>query len=233
MESKNPEHIAIVLDGNRRYAMKKGLKPWKGHEFGMKKLENLLSWCEELGIKELTLYAFSLDNFKRPEIEKKVLFGLFKEGIKNLEGDNRLSKLGIRIRFLGRLSLFPKEVQEEMHKIMEKTKNYDNFKINLCMAYSGKSEITDALKKIIEKIKNNEIKEEDVDEKLVERNLYLNGKPDILIRPGGEKRLSDFLIWQSAYSELFFLDKLWPEFEKGDLIEVIEEFKQRERRFGE
>jgi tritrans,polycis-undecaprenyl-diphosphate synthase [geranylgeranyl-diphosphate specific] len=139
MESKNPEHIAIVLDGNRRYAMKKGLKPWKGHEFGMKKLENLLSWCEELGIKELTLYAFSLDNFKRPEIEKKVLFGLFKEGIKNLEGDNRLSKLGIRIRFLGRLSLFPKEVQEEMHKIMEKTKNYDNFKINLCMAYSGQS----------------------------------------------------------------------------------------------
>ena len=232
-KNKNSLHISIILDGNRRYARKKGLRPWKGHEFGVKKMEKLLNWCQELGIKELTLYSFSVDNFKRSNVEKKVLFNLFKEGIKRLERDERLGKYGIRVRFFGRLSLFPKEVQKEMHKVMEKTKNYDNFKVNFCMAYSGKAEITDALKTIIKKIKNNKIKIDEVDEKLVSKHLYLNSNPDILIRPGGEKRISDFLLWQISYAEIFFIDKLWPEFEKEDLINIIEEFKKRGRRFGE
>jgi len=128
--------------------------------------------------------------------------------------------------------MFPKDLQKEMYEVMEKTKENKNFKLNFAMAYSSKAEITDALKKIIEKIKNNEIKSNEVDERLINDNLYLKNSPDIFIRPGGEKRVSDFLLWQSAYAELFFMDKLWPEFTKEDLRSIIEEFKKRERRFG-
>jgi tritrans,polycis-undecaprenyl-diphosphate synthase [geranylgeranyl-diphosphate specific] len=225
-------HVAIVLDGNRRFAKKLGMEAWKGHEFGAKKVEELLDWCKELGVKELTLYSFSVDNFKRPEIEKKALFGLFKSNIKKMENDERIDKNGIRLRFIGRIEMFPSDIQEDMKRIMEKTKDNSKFKLNFAMAYSGKMEITDSMKKIIKEIQNNNLKIGDLNEKLIEDNLYLSSKPDIFIRPGGEKRMSDFLIWQSAYSELFFLDKLWPEMEKEDLAKIIEEFKQRERRFG-
>tara|TARA_Y100000310_G_scaffold333732_1_gene411871 strand:+ start:1463 stop:2158 length:696 start_codon:yes stop_codon:yes gene_type:complete len=224
--------IAIILDGNRRYAKKQGLKPWQGHKFGVDKVKDFLKWCQELGVKELTLYTFSIDNFNRTEQEKKALFLLFEENIKKLKEDERLDKNSIRVRFIGRLQLFPDNIQKEMNEVMEKTKNNDNFKLNFAMAYGGKAEIVDATKKIIQKIKNKEISEEDIDEKLINENLYLTSSPDILIRPGGEKRISDFLIWQSNYAELFFLDKLWPEFTKEDLTAIIEEFKQRERRFG-
>ena len=232
-KAKNPKHIAIILDGNRRYGRKIGLKPWQGHKFGVKKVEDLLRWCNELGIKELTLYSFSMDNFKRSEKEKKILFSLFKKNIERLGNDDRLSKYKIRVNFIGRLYMFSKDIQKDMHYIMEKTRKNKNFKLNFAMAYSGKAEITDSIKKIIQKIKNKKIKVKDVNEKLVSRNLYLTSSPDILIRPGGEKRISDFLLWQSAYSELFFIDKLWPELTKKDLVKVIKEFKQRERRFGE
>tara|TARA_B100000315_G_scaffold149956_1_gene138649 strand:+ start:1292 stop:1987 length:696 start_codon:yes stop_codon:yes gene_type:complete len=224
--------IAIILDGNRRYAKKQGLKPWQGHKFGVDKVKDFLKWCQELGVKELTLYTFSIDNFNRTEQEKKALFLLFEENIKKLKEDERLDKNSIRVRFIGRLQLFPDNIQKEMNEVMEKTKNNDNFKLNFAMAYGGKAEIVDATKKIIQKIKNKEISEEDIDEKLINENLYLTSSPDILIRPGGGKRISDFLIWQSNYAELFFLDKLWPEFTKEDLTAIIEEFKQRERRFG-
>lgn len=224
--------VAIVLDGNRRYAMKKGLKSWQGHKFGAEKVKDIIEWCGDLGIKELTLYSFSVDNFNRSGTEKKILFLLFGEYLKKLKNDERLDKNGIRVRFIGRLQMFPENIQKEMHEIMEKTKDNDKFKLNFAMAYSSKAEITDALKKIIQKLKNKEINENDIDEKLINENLYLSSAPDILIRPGGEKRISDFLLWQAAYTELIFLDKLWPEFTKEDLIECVEEFKRRERRFG-
>ena len=232
MEANNLEHIAIILDGNRRFAKKKGMQPWKGHNFGAKKVEDLLKWCRDLGIKELTLYSFSMDNFKRPEREKKAIFGLFKKNFEKLEKDDRLMKNGIKVRFIGRIEMFPKDIQEGMQRLMEKTRENKRFKVNFAMAYSGKAEITDSVRKIINKIKNKEINMDNINEDLIKNNLYLSSNPDIFIRPGGEKRLSDFLIWQSAYSELFFLDKLWPEFTKQDLVNIIEEFKQRERRFG-
>jgi|TARA_B100001971_G_C18259112_1_gene584984 tritrans,polycis-undecaprenyl-diphosphate synthase [geranylgeranyl-diphosphate specific] len=231
-QDKNPESIAIILDGNRRYARKRSLKPWQGHKFGAEKVKDILKWCQELGIKELTLYTFSMDNFKRAEKEKKALFVLFKQNIKKLKNDERLDKNGIRVRFIGRLQLFPKDIQEEMQEVMEKTMKNSNFKLNFAMAYSSKAEITDALKKIIQKIKNKQIDEKNINEELLNENLYLSSSPDILIRPGGEKRTSDFLLWQTAYSELFFVDKLWPEFTKQDLVKIIEDFKRRERRFG-
>ena len=232
MDKDNNLSIAIILDGNRRYAKKQGLKPWQGHKFGTEKVKEILKWYQELGIKELTLYTFSTGNFNRPEQEKKVLFSLFKENIRNLKNDERLDKDGIQVRFIGRLQLFPKDIQKEMQEVMEKTKDYNNFRLNFAMAYGGRAEIVDATKKIIEKIKNNEINENDIDENLLNENLYLSSSIDILIRPGGEKRISDFLLWQIAYSELFFIDKLWPEFTKDDLVNIIEEFKNRERRFG-
>jgi len=231
-QSKNPESIAIICDGNRRFAKKKGLKPWQGHKFGVKKVEDILKWCNELGVKELTLYSFSVDNFKRPLREKKILFRLFKSNIKKLENDKRLSKNNVKVSFIGRINMFPKDIQKNMRSLMDKTKKNGKFKLNFAMAYSGKAEITDSLKKIVNKIKKNKLKTKDIDEKLINENLYLSTSPDILIRPGGEKRISDFLIWQAAYSELFFLDKLWPEFTKKDLVDVIREYKQRERRFG-
>ena len=233
MEASNPEHIAIILDGNRRFAKKKGMQPWKGHNFGAKKVEDLLKWCRDLGIKELTLYSFSMDNFKRPEREKKAIFELFKKNFEKLEKDERLMKNGIKVRFIGKIGMFPKDIQESMQRLMEKTNENKRFKVNFAMAYSGKAEITDSIRKIINKINNKEININNINEDLIKNNLYLSSNPDIFIRPGGEKRLSDFLIWQSAYSELFFLDKLWPEFTKQDLVNIIEEFKQRERRFGE
>ncbi|MCH8004442.1 MAG: di-trans,poly-cis-decaprenylcistransferase [Nanoarchaeota archaeon] len=232
MNDNNNLSIGIILDGNRRFAKKKGLKPWMGHKFGVENVKNILEWCQDLGVKELTLYSFSIDNFKRSEKEIKFLFVLFKQYIKQLKNDKRLSEKGIRINYLGRLNMFPKDIQKEMHEVMEKTKKNNKFRVNFAMAYSGRAEITDALKKIIQKIKNKKIIENDVDEKLINDNLYLSSSPDILIRPGGEKRISDFLIWQNSYTELFFTDKLWPEFTKEDLIKIINEFKQRERRYG-
>lgn len=233
MEANNPKNIAIILDGNRRYARKIGMQPWQGHSFGAEKVEDLLKWCRDLGIKELTLYSFSMDNFKRPEREKKAIFELFKKNFEKLEKDDRLMKNGIKVKFIGRINMFPKKIEEKMRSLMEKTKNNDKFTVNFAMAYSGKAEITDSVRKIINKINNKEINIGNINEDLIKNNLYLSSNPDIFIRPGGEKRMSDFLLWQSAYSELFFIDKLWPEFTKEDLVNIIEEFKQRERRFGE
>ena len=231
-QNNAPLHIAIILDGNRRYAKKLGLSPWEGHKFGAEKIKDILKWCQELGVEELTLYTFSVDNFKRPEIEKKAIFELFMKNISGMKNSKELKKNDVRVRFIGRLEMFPESIQREMHEVMEQTKNNSRFKINFAMAYSGRAEITDAFKKIIQKIKNKEINEKDIAESLISENLYLSSAPDILIRPGGEKRISDFLLWQNSYTELFFIDKLWPEFEKEDLIKIIEEFKSRERRFG-
>ena len=229
---ENPTKVAIVLDGNRRYAKKLGLKSWQGHVYGTKKVEELFKWCKELGIKELTLYSFSIENFKRSKKEVNYLMNLFRKQIKKLKNDKRLQDYKLRVNFIGRLSLFPKDVQKEMKDVMEKTRKNNGFKVNFAMGYGGRAEIVDAAKNLIKKVKNNELKVEDIDEKVFAENLYLSNEPDIIIRSGGEKRISDFLIWQANYAELIFLDKLWPEFTKKDLRWCIEEFKRRERRFG-
>lgn len=227
-KNTNPKHIAIILDGNRRYAIKSGLKPWEGHKSGFKKIEDILDWSKELDIKELTLYCFSTENFNRDKMEVKYLFDLFRNRINDLMNDARIHENKVRIRIIGRIDLFPKDMQEKMQEIMEKTSGYDKFKLNLCMAYGGRQEIVDAVRKIVA----SNIKPESIDEELLSKNMYLESCPDLLIRPGGEKRLSNFLTWESIYSELFFLDKLWPEMTKEDLADIIKEFKKRERRFG-
>lgn len=232
MASRIPKHVAIILDGNRRYAKKLGLQPWKGHEFGIKKLNELFDWCQEIGIKELTLYSFSIENFKRTKTEISFLFNLFKQEFKNMKHKTNIFKNGVRINVMGRLENFPDDLRKSMLEIMMQTKNHKKFIVNFAMAYGGRQEIADAVKKIAENIIKGKIKLEDINSDLISDNLYLKSEPDLVIRPGGEIRTSNFLTWQSVYSEWIFLDKLWPDFTKKDLEECIEEFNRRERRFG-
>ena len=233
MPEKNyPHHIAIILDGNRRFAKRLNLDPWKGHEWGRKKFEKLVDWCKEFNIKELTLYTFSVQNFNRPKKEFNFLMDLFRDAAKKLLKDPRVDEMGMKIRYIGRLEMFPKDIQDLMQEIEEKTKNNNKYFLNFAMGYGGKEEITDAIKSIAQKISSGELKAKDINEKIIEENLYLASEPDLIIRTGGEKRTSNFLMWQSSYSEWIFLDKAWPEFEKEDFKECIEEYSKRERRMG-
>lgn len=231
-ENKVPKHIALILDGNRRLAKQLMLKSWKGHEFGAKKVEKLFEWCKEIGIKKLTLYAFSIENFNRPKKEFDYLMNLFKDEFKRLYNDERLEKDKIKINFIGRIDMFPKEVSESMKKLMEKTKNNNNFTINFAMAYGGRTEVIDAAKKIAEQVSSGKLDIDKINEETFAKSLYMPDEPELIIRTGGEKRTSNFLIWQSNYAEWIFLEKLWPEFEKEDLLECIAEYNLRERRFG-
>ena len=224
--NNTPKHISIILDGNRRYAEKLGIPKFKGHEKGFNKIKEVLKWCIELNVKEVTLYCFSTENFERNKNEVDYLFNLFRKKIGDFKKDRDIHDNKVKVSFIGRLSMFPEDMQKAMKEVMEATENYENYKLNLALAYGSRSEIVDAVKKIISK----NIK--DINEDTIAENLYLSDDVDILIRPGGEKRISNFLLWQSSYAELYFLDTLWPEFTKEDLIKIIEDFKQRERRYG-
>ena len=225
-----PRHVGIILDGNRRFSKKLMLKPWKGHEYGAKKIESLLEWCKELNIKEITLYCFSIENFNRPKEEFNYLMNLFKEEFIKLKDDSRLNE--IKVNFIGRINMFPKEVLNSMNVLMEKTKNNKPYILNFAMAYGGRAEVIDATRKIAEQVKNGKLDVDKINEEVFEKNLYTASEPDLIIRTSGEKRTSGFLIYQGAYAELIFIDKMWPEFEKEDFINAIKEYSNRERRFG-
>ena len=231
-DNKVPRHVAIILDGNRRFSKRLMMKPWKGHEWGAKKVEKLFDWCKELGIKELTLYAFSWENFNRPKEEFDYLMNIFDLEFEKLIKDERLKSGEVKINFIGRIWRFPKNVQEKMQKLMEMTKNNKGYAVNFAMAYGGRVEVVDAAKKVAEAVKDGRMKIEEINEETFADNLYMKDEPEIIIRTGGNQRTSNFLIWQSAYSEWTFLEKLWPEFEKEDLAAVIQDYNKRERRFG-
>lgn len=233
-ENKVPKHIGIVLDGNRRFAKKLMMKPWKGHEWGAKKVEKLFDWAKEFGIKELTLYCLSIENFNRSKEEFNYLMDLFRKEFDNLinDKDSKVHKNRIRLNFIGRLWMFPKDTQEKMYKLMEMTGEYDGYIFNFAMAYGGRAEVIDAVKKVAEQIKNGQLDIDEVNEESFSRNLYIADEPDLIIRTGGEKRTSNFLSWQSAYSEWIFIEKTWPEFEKEDFVKCLEDYSKRERRFG-
>ena len=222
------KHVAFVLDGNRRFAKRLMLEPWKGHEYGRKKVEGLLDCAKDLGIKEMTFYVLSVENIKnRPKKELNYLYKIFNDAFKEMDSE-KIDKNKIKMKFIGDLSLLPEDLRKLCLKLEERTKNNRNFFVNFAIAYGGRQEIIEAVKKILK----NKINFDDIDEKLIEENLYLNSEPDLIIRTGGEKRTSNFLPWQAAYSEWMFLDKMWPEFEKQDLINCIKEFKNRKRNFG-
>ncbi|MBI2661482.1 di-trans,poly-cis-decaprenylcistransferase, partial [Candidatus Woesearchaeota archaeon] len=190
-ELKIPRHIAIILDGNRRYAKSKGLDPWKGHEAGAEKIRDLLQWCKEFGVKELTLYTFSTENFNRSKIEVDFLMNLLKKEFHRLKDSKEIHENKVRINVVGNSKLFAPDVQEIFREIMEKTKGYDGHVLNFALGYGSREEITQAARKIAEKAVNGDIRVQDIDEGLVAQNLYLKNDPDLLIRSGGEKRISN------------------------------------------
>ena len=228
MENNNPQHVAIILDGNRRFAKRLMQEPWKGHEYGFKKVETILDHAREIGLKEATLYCLSVENIKkRPKEELEFLYKIFRKMFKDLDKD-KIEKYKIRINFIGKLELLPKDLKEQCENLKEETKNNQGFIVNYAVAYGGRQEIIDAIKKIIK----DKIKPEEISDEIIKNNLYLQNEPDLIIRTGGETRTSNFLPWQSSYSEWFFLNKMWPEFETKDLDQCIEDFKKRKRNFG-
>ncbi len=228
MANSNPEHVAVILDGNRRFAKRLMLEPWKGHEYGREKVEQMIDYAKDLGINELTFYALSCENIKsRPKNELTYLYNIFRETFKNINKD-KIQKNKIKMRFIGNLSLLPKDLKEQCERLEQETKNNDNFIVNFAIAYGGRQEIIEAVKKILK----NKLNPDDINEETILQNLYLASEPDMIIRTGGEKRTSNFLPFQSAYSELFFIDKFWPEFEEEDLKNCILEFQNRKRNFG-
>jgi tritrans,polycis-undecaprenyl-diphosphate synthase [geranylgeranyl-diphosphate specific] len=224
-KSDNSKHIAIILDGNRRFAEKKGIPKLSGHYYGAKKVEDLLEWIKEFEIKELTLYVLSTENLNRSKEELNALFKLFKEFFTKFKDDPRIKKDSVKINFIGDLSLAPLDLKKLFLEIQEKTKNYDRRILNFCIGYGGRAEIVSCFNKL----KNNK---DDITEEDITKNLWLTSEPDIIIRTGDSMRTSNFLPWQSVYSEWFFLKKMWPEFEKEDLKNIIEEFNKRKRNFG-
>ena len=231
---KVPRHIGIILDGNRRFAKKLLLKPWMGHEWGAKKFWQFLDWCKEIGVEEVTAYTFSVQNFNRPKEEFDFLMELFLKEFDDAkkQGYAKFNDSGIRINFIGRLWMFPEHVHKAFQEIMDATKQNAKYHVNFAMAYGGREEVIDAVKKLGEDIKTGKVDISKLNEEVFGRYLYLNSDPEIIIRTGGEQRTSNFLPWQGIYSEWFFIDKTWPELEKEDFLKVMQEFKQRERRFG-
>ncbi len=225
-----PEHIAIIMDGNRRFARKKGLEPHEGHFFGSKKAEEVLDWCWELGVKMLTLYAFSTENFKRSEKERRNIFRLLEQELRRLLKDRRTYERELRVRVVGKKEYLPKNLRETIKEVEETTKNHRKHYLNIAVAYGGRQEIIDAVKAILMKVKRGEVKPDEIDEKMLEEHLYGEGKyskVDLIIRTGGEQRLSNFLPWQAANSVAYFCDVYWPEFRKIDLLRAIRAWQYR------
>jgi len=231
-----PEHIAIILDGNRRWALEHSLNPWMGHQQGAEKVEKLLEWCLDLGVRSITLYAFSTENFQRPIQEVLEIMQIFEKKLRKIVTDERIHKNKVQVKIIGRRNLLPKSLQELIKEAEESTKDYDKHFLNVALAYGGRAEIVDAAKKIAEKVKKGEFDLEEIDEQTFERFLYTSHlpkqDPDLIIRTSGEERLSGFLLWQSAYSELCFLDVYWPDFRKIDLLRAVRTYQKRKRRFG-
>lgn len=233
----NPEHIAIILDGNRRWASEKFVNPWLGHEKGAEKVEELLDWCLKLDVKSVTLYAFSTENFRRTWEEVREIMRIAETWFRRLLTDERIHNNRIRVKVIGRISSLPESLRQLISDVEKATENYDEHFINFAFAYGGRAEIVDAARKIAEEVHEGKLDYRQVDEKTFEQYLYTSHMPqqdpDLIIRTSGEERLSGFLLWQSAYSELCFLDVYWPDFRAIDLLRAVRTFQKRKRRFGE
>jgi len=223
-----PKHIALTPDGNRRWAKQQGLKPWDGHEKGIENFKKFLEWCYDLGVEHVTAYSMSRENLgKRNRAEISFLFKLYEKYLRQVMDSKLVHDKQVKVLFAGDTSVFPDNIQQLLDEIREKTSNYKKRTVTLCMNYSGRAEIITAIKKLDEK----SIKK--LDEENFSKLLY-NPEipdPDLIIRTA-EKRISNFLLWQSAYSEIYFSDKFFPDFKKQDLMKAIEQYNQTERKYG-
>lgn len=229
-----PHHIGLIVDGNRRFAQSKGLALLEGHNAGSRKLEDFLRWCWRLDIRIVTLYGFSTENYQRPNDEVNYLMDLILCKLKQYRVDPVIHEEGVKIKVLGRRESLSAEMVREICRTEEATKQYDNFQLNIAIGYGGRAEIVDAVKKVAEKVSRAELDPRDITEELFSSHLYTEGipDPDLIIRTSGEERLSGFLLWQSAYSELYFTEVYWPAFRMIDFWRAIRVYQQRERRFG-
>lgn len=227
-----PEHIAIIMDGNGRYATMRGLSRTEGHKAGAEVLHKISEFAGEIGIKYLTVYAFSTENWKRPFEEVQGIMKLLAHYLSKWE--YYLGGNDARIRVIGDISSFDKTLQKTIRFVEKQTEKRKGLCINIALGYGGRDEIVNSVKKVAELYKNSEISLDDINEKMISDNLYTYymPDPDLIIRPGGEKRISNFLLWQAAYSEFVWMDVLWPEFTDEHLLEAISIYQQRNRRFG-
>ena len=234
---KRPEHIALILDGNRRWAEEHSLPAFFGHKEGADKIEDLLDWCLDLNVKSITLYSFSTENFLRSSNEVGGIMKIIGEKLTKVLTDERIHKNKVHVQIIGRRGLLPNSLQELSKKVEDATKEYDQHFLNIALAYGGRAEIVDAAKKLAREVEKGSIQPDAIEERMFEKYLYTahlpQQDPDIIIRTSGEERLSGFLLWQSAYSELFFLDIYWPDFRRIDLLRAVRTYQKRERRYGE
>ena len=227
-----PQHIAVIMDGNGRWAKKRGLRRENGHREGRKSVKKIVECCVELGIKNLTLYAFSTENWNRPKLEidflMQLLFLSLKDELKTLNKNN------IKFETIGDLTRLPKKISNYLQKVKVETKKNSKLTLTLALSYGSRNEIVNVVRELSDKVKNNIISSKNIDETVINNHLYTRNLPDVdlLIRTSGEKRISNFLLWQIAYSELYFTKKLWPDFRKKDLYKAIVSYQNRERRFG-
>ncbi|OGS42483.1 MAG: di-trans,poly-cis-decaprenylcistransferase [Euryarchaeota archaeon RBG_16_62_10] len=229
-----PHHVAIIMDGNRRYAKDYGLMVAEGHDKGRQKLEDVLEWCLELGIKMLTVYAFSTENVGRSRQEVDTRMRMFVENFRRLGDDERVHKHRIRVRVLGQREVLPEDLREAIEYAEAKTKDYDSYFFNLAVGYGGREEIVQAIRKVADAVKRGQLKVDEIDEKSFSGYLYTRDMPDpdLILRTSGEERISNFLLWQLAYSELYFSDIYWPGFRKIDFLRAVRSYQLRRRRFG-
>jgi undecaprenyl diphosphate synthase len=230
--SNLPKHLAIIMDGNGRWAKKQGLLRALGHESGTKSVKEIIKSCAKLGIECLTLYAFSTENWNRPKLEvdtlMKILIKSLKKELKTLQDNN------IKLNAIGNLEKLPKSAQNELFEVINKTKDNSRMTLTLALSYGSREELVNAVRNISDKVKNNIISIDSIDDSIINEHLYTQNLPevDLLIRTSGEHRISNFLLWQIAYAELYFTDILWPDFKEQDLYEAIISYQKRERRFG-
>ncbi len=227
-----PHHLAIIMDGNGRWAKKQGFLRAFGHERGSESVKEIIRTCIELGIKNLTLYAFSTENWNRPKLEVDTLMKIL---VKSLRKElATLEEKKIRLNTIGNFEKLPTSAQKELSSVIERTKDNDKMTLTLALSYGSREEIVNAVKTISEKVKNNIISIDSIDDSIINEHLYTHNLPDVdlLIRTSGEHRISNFLLWQIAYAELYFTEILWPDFKEQDLYEAIISYQKRERRFG-
>ncbi len=232
METENlPRHIGFIMDGNGRWAKKRAMPRNFGHKQGAAVFKKTVNWCRELGVQAATFYAFSTENWKRPEDEVKGIMNLLRQYIKDIRA---MAREDVRFIFIGDLSRFDEDIRVELADITETSKENRGFIAGVALNYGGRAEITNAAKLLAQRCVSGELKPDDITEEVFERELYTAEFPplDLVIRPSGEQRLSNFLIWQAAYAEFVFMDVLWPDFKKKDLKSAIEEYAHRSRRFG-
>ena len=229
-----PYHIGLIVDGNRRFARDKGKDAAYGHQLGIEKIEDFLNWCWRLDIKVITLFAFSTENFKRADNEVDHLMQLIHDKLRRYRNDPLVDREKIRIKVIGQREKLSGRLNHEISETEKMTEHHDRFQLNIAIGYGGRAEIVDAVKSLAHDVKNGSLSPDEITEEMLAKNLYTTGipDPDLIIRTSGEERLSGFLLWQSAYSELYFTEVYWPAFRMIDLWRAIRIYQQRERRFG-